>query len=62
MSIVNECMVQRCANCDGNGFIEIPSMLGYGTEIVPCTCSVLSDEEKEQVMEDAIAEILRKVI
>ncbi len=34
-----------CDTCGGSGIIEVPSMLGFGTEVYPCgKCHALSDE------------------
>jgi len=51
-----------CHVCFGSGIIEVPSMLGYGTEIYPCgVCHHFSDEVAKAMLDEVHAQIMRNI-
>lgn len=52
---------ETCEVCGGTGVIEVPSMLGYGTEVYPCKCHALAERLEKAVIEATHAWIDRNI-
>ena len=53
---------EPCHMCFGSGIIEVPSMLGYGTEVYPCgVCNSLSEEVARATLEATHAWIMSNI-
>jgi hypothetical protein len=54
--------INPCVVCGGSGIIEVPSMLGHGTEVYPCgTCEQLADEIAQAILDETYAWIMSNI-
>ena len=52
----------KCEFCGGTGIIEVPSMLGFGVEVYPCTsCHALGKSKADQLEANTLAWIMTNI-